>query len=121
MHFADEADDFASAKVIIENGLVREIAYQAHDLDAVAEAIEAADPGGAARGLEDSHEHADGCGLAGAVGAQEGEEFARADIEGEMGYGIEVSVALGKVLDFDKGLVAAEWVHLNTAPVEGGD
>ena len=54
-------------------------------------------------GAQQAAHHADGRGLAGAVGAQEAEDLALLDVERDAVDGREVAEALGEAVELDRG------------------
>ena len=78
----DDADDFA------------DVVGMACDVDAVDGGLTGGDG-------DEGGEHADEGGFSGAVGAEESEDFAVVDVEGEGIDGGEVAEAFGEVLDID--------------------
>jgi hypothetical protein len=78
VHLGDELQDLAAAQVVVEDGRIGQIADAAFDFGGIGMAIEAVDQYPSAAGHQYAHHHADGGGLAGAVGAEEAEYFAAA-------------------------------------------
>ena len=58
---------------------------------------------GAGGGFENAEDHVDGGGLAGAVGAEESEDLAGADLEGEVVDGVDGAVLLAQMRDGKDG------------------
>jgi len=71
------------------------------DFEGVAEQVEAADGGGAAGGFEHSGEHFKSGGFAGAVGAEEADDLAGRDFEGDGVDGDLCAEVLGETIEGD--------------------
>jgi len=82
-------------------GLLRGDAKEALGLDGVLEDVVAAHGDRARGGADKAREHADGCGLACAVGAQEAEGLAGVDLEGDSVYDLVGGEGFGEVFDED--------------------
>jgi hypothetical protein len=80
----------------------------AFDLDAVLLAIEPIDRDAANGWNQNTHHDADGCGLAGTVGAEETECLAFSDRENEIAHGGELAVVLAQVVERDHGCAAGK-------------
>ena len=65
--------------------------------------IEAADADAAAVEIAEAFEDFDGGGFAGAVGAEEAEDFAFVDAEADAADGFEIAVALDEIFYLDDG------------------
>ena len=101
VHFSGKANDFAAAQIVMKNGLIGEIPYAPLDFDAILKAIEALDSGGTGSGSENSHKHADGRGLARAIGAEEGKDLPIRNGQIEIFHSFESAIAFRETLDFD--------------------
>ncbi|MCY1447415.1 hypothetical protein D9M71_640360 [compost metagenome] len=66
--------------------------------------IEAEDARGAGGRREEAGEHLHGGGLAAAIGAEEAQNFARCDAEGQVVHGSVLRKTLGQIGYFDHGL-----------------
>ena len=75
------------------------------DFEGMGGEVEAEDLDVAGGGREQAGEHFDGGGFAGAVGAEEAEELARGDGEGDVIDGGEGAEAAGEVADGDGGRI----------------
>ena len=74
--------------------------------------VEPADAHAAGRGEQQAAEHLDGGGLAGPVRAEEREQFARRDVQGEVLHGDLRAVLLGDVANVDHlSILAVEHEH----------
>ncbi|HEY6508301.1 MAG TPA: hypothetical protein VIY56_09830 [Vicinamibacterales bacterium] len=96
-----EVEIFAHAHVGVERRRLGQIAGAALGLDRFLGEIEAGHDGGALGGRHVAGEHAHGRGLAGAVRAEEAEDFAAFDREADVADGGKGAVPLGEVLDLD--------------------
>src|SRR5690606_37397965 len=96
---------FIDGKVFVHAEEVGHVADDAADLAAMLETIKAADRRTALIGPHQAGEDLHGGALAGAVGADEAEDLASADLEGEVIDGGEGSEALGDVAEDEHGLL----------------
>ena len=111
-----EVDGLPDADLVGELALLELDADDAVELVAVALRVEPEHADRARVGRPQPADGLDGGGLAGAVGAEDGEDLARLDREGDAVDGRPVAVALGEVGDFDD-------VHapsVAAGPVPGG-
>jgi hypothetical protein len=102
MHLAGKTDDFAPAEMILKNRLVREIASAALHFDTILKAIEAVDSGGAGRWSQNSHEHPNRRGLAGAVRAEESKNLSIGNRQREVFDCFDWPIGFGEALNFDE-------------------
>src|SRR5262249_30354101 len=84
--------------VLVEAQLAGQVGNEPAGGDAIVPAIVAVDGGVAAGGAKEAEEEAEGGGLAGAVGAEQTNDLARGDVEGEVVQGGERAVLLRQVL-----------------------
>jgi hypothetical protein len=105
VHGGDEIQQLAPAQVVVKNRLVRQVADPAFYLYPVGKAVQPVDARGAAAGLQDAHQHADGGGLTGAVRSEQGENLARTSRQAEPGHGLEITVVFRKAVNCEHGLI----------------
>ena len=101
VHAPDELEELAAGEAVEQNGFVWDDADSALDLDGPRGHGEAQDLDGSGGGRRQAHQHADGGGLAGAVGSQETEEAAARDRQGEAIDGGLLAVDLAQLADRD--------------------
>src|SRR6185437_459998 len=77
----------------------------------VAEQIDAADRDGADCGLEHAEDHGDGGGFAGAVDAEEANDFSGADVEGDAFDSLDRPVMFAQVFDAEDGFARGDGYH----------
>jgi hypothetical protein len=75
----DEFEIFERGQAIIDHGFVGNPGHEALGGDGIGQGIDAENGNGAAVGFEKTRDHTQNGGLAGAVGAEQGIEFARLD------------------------------------------
>ena len=100
---AVEIDVLAHGQVVVESELLGHVADDPLDVLALAGDVEAADERLARGRPEDAAEHPDGRGLARPVRAEEAEDLAAADAEGDVVDGGEFAERLGQAADVDAG------------------
>ena len=93
----------ADAHLGVERHALGQVADALADLHRLVHHVEPGDPGVAAGGGQPGGEDAHAGGLAGPVGAEEADEFAGLDLEGDVVHGQDGAVVLGQVLDVDRG------------------
>ena len=98
-----EADVLGDGEVFVEAEFLRHVADVALDFGGVFADVHAEDGAGALGGRDESAEGFDDGGFAGAVGAEEAEEFSLVDLEGDVADGGEVAEADGEVVGGDDG------------------
>ena len=98
---AVEAEVLVRGQLVIEGELLRHIADHAFDLLQVARHIQAGDARLTVAGPEQAAEQADDGGFAGAIGTQETEDGALADLEADVVNGSEVAKPFGQPLALD--------------------
>nr|GEU28087.1 hypothetical protein [Tanacetum cinerariifolium] len=101
VHFGDELQDLASAQVVVEHRGVGQVAYPAFHFRRLGMTIETVDHHPSGAGHEDAHHHADGGGLAGAVGAEEAEQLPARHGQIERLDGVEAAIGFGQSLEID--------------------
>jgi hypothetical protein len=99
VHLADELEDLAAAQIIIEQRIIRKITDVPFHFDAISVAVEPVDRHAAAGRDQDAHQHANGGGLAGAVGPEKPEHLASLDGQIEVAHGRELAVRLREMLE----------------------
>jgi hypothetical protein len=98
---AEKPEVLVDAEVAVEAVLLGHVAEGFEGLGGAGRDELAADEGGAGVGDQEAREHADGGGLAGAVGAHEAVELARAEREGQTAHGRGVAEAAREGAGFD--------------------
>ena len=94
-------EDLAAGQVGVERRLARHVADEPFDVDRSLPAVEACDARAARVRAQQRHEDADGRRLAGAVGPQEAEHLALADLQREVDDASLAAIAFGQALDLD--------------------
>src|SRR5690242_17819401 len=94
-------EDLAAGQVRVQRQLAGQVADEPLDLDGLLPAVHPRDTRCARVGVEQRHQQADGGGLAGAVGAEETEDLAFADRDGDVVYAACRAVALGQLVCFE--------------------
>jgi len=103
VHAADEAKVFGCGETAEEGEAFGNDSDLAFDFDGVGGRVKAEDLNAAGGGGEESGEHFDGGGFAGAVGAEEAEELTRRDGEVDVLNGGEIAKTSGEVGGGDGG------------------
>jgi hypothetical protein len=108
---AIEEEVFGDGEVGIEGEFLGHVSDAALDGFGIANNVKAEDRGRTGRGFEDAAEHADDGGFTGAVGAEQTEDFAALDGEGDVVNGDELAEAAGEVGELDDGVghIARTW------------
>ena len=101
----EEVQKLPDLHAVVDAEVVGHVADAFADADRILRDAVAVDDAFAGGGAEQRGEKADGRALAGAVGADEAEHLAGADLEIQIGDGHEVAVDLGEVGKFDHGRV----------------
>ena len=101
VHAADEFEELLAREAVEEEGFVGDEADALFDFYFAGGHGEAQEFDGAGVGADEAGEHADGGGFAGAVGAEEAEEGASWDGEGEAVDGGFAVIFLAKIPDLD--------------------
>src|SRR6516225_2171107 len=96
-----EVEVLESGELLIEARILEDDAESFTDFVLLLLWVEPIDLDASACGLHEGGKHFDGGGLAGAVGAEEGEDFTGSDIEGDIVDGCEVCELLGEIADTD--------------------
>ena len=94
---ADQHEVLAAGEELVEGGVLAGDADDAAHRGGLGDHVVAGHPGRAAVGAGHGGEHADGGGLAGAVGAEHAEDAARRDLEVDAGDGHVLAVALAEL------------------------
>ena len=103
-HAIDEAVEIevlVHGQAIVERGLLEHHAEAAPRLQRMGDDVDAADPRGAAVGLEDGAEDVEQRGLAGAVRAEQREQLVRPHREADIVQRQRAAIALGHAVDHD--------------------
>src|SRR5207253_2445753 len=98
-----ELEELAAGELVVEEGLIGNVADELPGLVALGSQVVTADANTAAGGNQQAAEYFDGGGLAGAVGAETGEEFASRHTERQIADGEFVAEALRHSFEFDHG------------------
>ena len=117
---AEELDVLVDRQQLVERELLRHVADAAFDAFRILRDVDAADERGAAGRPQQAAQHADGGGLARAVGAQEAEDLARLDAEGQVVHGDEVTEAAGKPTHVRSAAMAVRAVPARAAKARLG-
>jgi len=104
-HVGDEPEKLAAGELVVEAGFVGHVADVQVGTAGVLDEVEAAHAHAASRGLQEPHEHLDRGGLAGAVGPEQGEQFAAWDGQRKIRDGRLRAVGAGDVVELDHGMV----------------
>ena len=97
------AEVFFGGELFVERGGLEDDGDLGADLIRIAGEFEVEDANGAVLRRDQRGEDAEEGGFAGAIGAEEGEDFAGVDVEGEIGEGGALAVGMGEVGDGDGG------------------
>ena len=104
VHLADELQKFAAGQLLVQIGLIGNVAQQLPRLFAVRLQIVAANANLSRRRKEEPADHFYRRRLAGTVGAEEGEQLARLDAQRQLLHGRLVPIAFDDILEFDHGV-----------------
>ena len=99
----EEVQELPDLHAVVHAEVVGHVADAFADADRVARDAVAVDGAFAGGGAEQRGQEADGRAFAGAVGADEAEHLAGADLEIQVRHGDEFAVDLGEVAEFDHG------------------
>ena len=99
----EELERFHDAKLVRKCGGLQRRADDVFQSRGVFAGVVAADNGGAAVGIAQAFQDFDSAGLAGAVRAEQAEDFAFADTKADAANGFDVAVALGEIFDSNNG------------------
>src|SRR5690242_8634401 len=94
-------DDLSAAQAGIEGEFSREVADELFDFGGLLPAIQTTDGGATTVGMEQAHEGTHGGGFARAVRAEEAEDFAFLDVEGDVDDATAFAVAFGEAVGLD--------------------
>jgi hypothetical protein len=95
LELADEGEVLDHLHFGIEGRRFRQVADALLDLHGVLDHVETGDVGGAHGGGQEAGKDTHGGGLAGAVGAEEADDLALFDLEGDIVHGDSAGVSLG--------------------------
>ena len=98
-----EVHVFVRGLLVVEAGILEDDAETLAGLLLADGRVEAVELDAAAGGTEQGGEHLDCGGFAGSVGAEEGEDFALGDVEGDVVDGEEIAEFFGEVVDVNHG------------------
>ena len=110
----EEVEELPDLHAVVDAEVVGHVADAFADADRVARDAVAVDDAFAGGGAEQRGQEANGRALAGAVGADEAEHLAGADLEVQIRDGHEVAVDLGEVAKFDHGRIVRLVNHEGT-------
>ena len=105
----DEAEVFEDGEVVEQFRIVGDVGEALLGFDRPGADVESADAGGAGRGSEDAGDAAHRGGLAGAVGADQGDDAAWVDRSGGVVQRGELLVALGEVVELENRRLRRRW------------
>jgi len=98
---AEEVQVFVNGEIFVETELLAHVAHSGPDAIGFLPGVVSQHDGPSCAGLQEAQEHADGCGLPGAVGAQEAEDLPPQNPERDAIHGQEMVEALTQVLGHD--------------------
>ncbi len=105
LELGSEFEIFLHPHVVVEGHIFGHVADFSTSFDGFSENIVPGDGGDARGGRQITGEHAQGCGLSGAIWAQKADDFALFDLEGDVAHRGMAGVTLCEVGDFDQGMV----------------
>ncbi len=108
---AEEVDVLFHREVVVERELLRHVTDVLFDGFRLRHHIQAAHGCAAGSGQQQPAQHADGGGFARAVGSQESENLAAADVEIHMVHGDKVAEAFHELANFDS-VIHVVWTGL---------
>ena len=100
---SEELERFHDTKLVRKRSGLQRRADDVFQSRSVFTRVVAADNGGAAVGIAQAFQNFDSAGLAGAVRAEQAEDFAFADAKADAANGFDVAVALDEIFDSNNG------------------